>query len=215
MAQQSMETRAERRRLRERRLAIPREERVSAERAIAKQLARMHLIRRGSRIAAYLAMPGEASLDRVIESAHATGATVWVPRITSRRRAKMRFCKLAPGAPLRRNARAFGIREPATGALTSVSPIRLDVVLVPLVGFDRAGHRLGMGAGFYDRALRGRRDRTRVWRRPRLIGIAYACQEVAHIEPAEWDVTLDAIVTERGLIVPRGRSPEMAARSPS
>jgi len=60
-----------------------------------------------------------------------------------------------------------------------------------------------MGAGYYDRALRRRRERTRAWRRPRLIGIAFACQEVARIEPSPWDVALDCVVTEREVVVPR------------
>jgi len=54
-----------------------------------------------------------------------------------------------------------------------------------------------------DDALAARRDRDRAYRRPKLVGIAYACQEVDSIEPRAWDVALDAVVTERELIVPR------------
>ncbi len=71
---------------------------------------------------------------------------------------------------------------------------------MPLVGFDSCGHRLGMGAGFYDRALRPRLDRTQSFRRPRLIGIAYSVQQVERLEPAPWDVALDLVVTERGIL---------------
>jgi 5-formyltetrahydrofolate cyclo-ligase len=56
-----------------------------------------------------------------------------------------------------------------------------------------------MGAGFYDRALRRRGDRTRPFRHPRLIGVAFAIQRVERIDPAPWDVALDMVVTERGV----------------
>jgi 5-formyltetrahydrofolate cyclo-ligase len=57
-----------------------------------------------------------------------------------------------------------------------------------------------MGAGFYDRALRRRVERTQPWRRPRLIGVAYAVQQVDRLERQPWDVPLDLVVTERGVL---------------
>ena len=75
----------------------------------------------------------------------------------------------------------------------------LDVVFLPLVGFDRSGVRLGSGGGFYDRALAFRQLRS-VWRAPRLIGLAYAFQELASIGAAAHDVLMDAVVTEEGVI---------------
>jgi 5-formyltetrahydrofolate cyclo-ligase len=89
----------------------------------------------------------------------------------------------------------FGIAEPQG---TEVLAARwLDVVFLPLVGFDRRGVRLGMGGGFYDRAFAFRQLRS-VWHAPRLIGLAYAFQEVANIRAAAHDVLLDAVVTEEG-----------------
>jgi 5-formyltetrahydrofolate cyclo-ligase len=203
MAQPTAEIRAERRRLRALRLALPRAERSAAEAAIAAALRRLRIFRRGRRVAVYLAMSGEASLADALEDAFDTGAGIYVPRVTSRRLGRMRFVRLRRGLPLRPNASAFGILEPAGERLEWSPPQRLDAILVPMVGFDRNGNRLGMGAGYYDRALQQRRDRARKWRRPMLVGIAFACQEVAAIEPSHWDVGLDLIVTERELIVPR------------
>ena len=200
MAEPADADRAARRRLRALRRSMPRAERAAAERAIAARLRRLGCARPGLRVAAYLAMPGEASLADFLAAASATGTRLWVPRIASRRRRTLEFVELAPGASLRRGA--YGIAEPA-GCGRPVRIGNLDVVLVPLVAFDRAGHRLGMGAGYYDRALAARRDRGRAYRRPKLVGIAYACQEVDSIEPRPWDVALDAVVTERELIVPR------------
>ena len=190
--------RAARRRLRALRLSMPAAERAAAERAIAARLRRLGLARPGLRVAAYLAMPGEASLATFL--AVAAGARVYLPRISSRRRRTLEFVELAPGAELRRGP--YGILEPpAHGRRARMAT--LDAVLVPLVAFDREGHRLGMGAGYYDRALAPRRDRVRAYRRPKLVGIAYSCQELASITPRAWDVALDAVVTERELIVPR------------
>ncbi len=201
MAQQTAAIRAERRRLRALRLALPRPGRIAAERAIAATLRRLRVLRRGRRVAVYLAMPGEASIAGAIAAALGSGVEIFVPQVQSRRLGRMRFVRLRPSSALRPNA--FGIAEPTGGARDWLPPLRLDVILVPVVGFDRDGNRLGMGAGYYDRALRRRRDGARNWRRPRLVGLAFACQEVARIEPSPWDVRLDLVVTEREIVVPR------------
>ncbi|HVC30314.1 MAG TPA: 5-formyltetrahydrofolate cyclo-ligase, partial [Steroidobacteraceae bacterium] len=91
----------------------------------------------------------------------------------------------------------FGILEPEGAQLASAR--LLDVVFLPLVGFDRLGVRLGMGGGYYDRAFGFMRLRS-VWRAPLLVGIGYASQEVERIASAAHDVPLDRVITERGMI---------------
>jgi 5-formyltetrahydrofolate cyclo-ligase len=86
---------------------------------------------------------------------------------------------------------------PAEGAL-AISPRWLHLVLVPLVGFDPRGHRLGMGAGFYDRHFAFLRHR-RAWRRPLLIGVAFEAQKVSRLAESGHDVQLDGVVTESGV----------------
>jgi 5-formyltetrahydrofolate cyclo-ligase len=106
-------------------------------------------------------------------------------------------------------ANRFGIPEP-TSKGRHIRPARhLDVLLVPLVGFDSTGNRIGMGGGYYDRTL-AFLNRRRQWRRPRLIGIAHECQRVAAIEPRAWDVPLQAVATERRLYA-RSRRPAIVA----
>ena len=92
-----------------------------------------------------------------------------------------------------------GIPEPVAQAGARLRSTDLDVVLVPLLGFDRRGNRLGSGAGFYDRsfAFLGAMQRPA---RPVLVGIGYHFQEVAEITPESWDVKLDFIATDRELI---------------
>lgn len=103
---------------------------------------------------------------------------------------------LSPPARTPRSLRInrFGIIEPEGPALAS--PRLLDVVFLPLVGFDRHGVRLGMGGGYYDRAFGFRRLRA-CWHSPLLVGLGFAVQEVPCIAPAAHDVPLDLVITER------------------
>jgi len=200
MAQPTPEVRATRRRLRELRLALGPAERAAAERAIRATLVRLGVFRRGTHVALYLPMRGEVDVRPCLEVARRHGSHLYVPRVVSRRRRQMLFAPWNEDGAHRTNA--FGILEP--GSAAGARPvIGLDVVVLPLVGFDSSGNRLGMGAGFYDRALRRRLDRSTTWRRPRLIGVAYACQQLPVIPASPWDVPLDLVVTERGVIVPR------------
>ena len=96
---------------------------------------------------------------------------------------------------MRRNH--LGIMEPVQRRRLSAHD--LDLVFVPLVGFDARGMRLGMGAGYYDRAFAFLRRRT-YWFHPRLIGLAYSFQQVPHIEGAPHDVRLNCVITEKGPI---------------
>jgi 5-formyltetrahydrofolate cyclo-ligase len=198
MPRSTPEVDAVRRRLRQIRRSLPRAERVRAERRIAQFLRRLQLFRPGARVGVYLAVRGEVSLALSVDAAHRIGAVLFAPAITSRRRRTMAFVPLAPRGPTRRNA--FGIAEPRVHAGRRQPVSRLDTILVPLVAFDRRGQRLGMGAGYYDRALQGRKDPTRAWKRPRLVGIAFAFQEVPPIDAAPWDVALDCMVTDREII---------------
>jgi 5-formyltetrahydrofolate cyclo-ligase len=107
----------------------------------------------------------------------------------------LRFAELRDDTRL--VADKYGILEPAGGFRNTVPAHALDLVLVPLVAFDLDGRRVGMGGGYYDRTFEYLRWR-RCWHRPRLVGVAYEMQRVAHIDEDTWDVPLHAIVTENG-----------------
>jgi 5-formyltetrahydrofolate cyclo-ligase len=96
-------------------------------------------------------------------------------------------------------AGVFGLREPSAAA-AEVEP---DILLVPLLAFDRAGHRIGYGAGYYDLTLARLRARKKVT----AIGIAFAAQEVPAIPKTRRDEPLDFVLTEREVIEIRGLSP--------
>ena len=123
-------------------------------------------------------------------------------------RTNMDFVLLRPGAlPLR--PRALPPPQPipaAPGWPVARPPAQLDLILAPLVAFDRAGGRLGMGGGYYDRLLSAPR--------PPVIGVAHGCQEVPRVPLDAWDQPVDAIVTETALIAPPSRGLPLAIRNP-
>jgi 5-formyltetrahydrofolate cyclo-ligase len=159
----------------------------------AKAVAGLPMFKAGKRVALYLPFDRETDTAALIAAARRRGVRVFVPVIVDRRHSRIRFYPL--GGKTRRGV--FGIAVPArTGRPTP--PRWLDLIVIPLVGVDAAGRRLGMGGGFYDRALEFRR-RRRHWPGPRLVGLAFDCQrtESAFAEP--WDVNLDSLATESGL----------------
>lgn len=181
-----------RRELRRRRKAMTRKERGRLERAVLRHAS--PLLRRGKRIGAYLAAGSELDLSTVIARARLRGAVVSLPAIPARGR-RLWFTRLGPD-PLRwRLHPRYRIREydgPRARAET------LDVLLIPLLGVDADGYRLGQGGGFYDATLAFRR-RHPLARRPLLVGVAFDCQCVERVPREAWDVRLDAILTPSGL----------------
>jgi 5-formyltetrahydrofolate cyclo-ligase len=177
--------------LRAQRRSVPLAERKRAAARVARNADRGFHLRAGQRIALYASLPEELDTAPLLQLALDRGCRIYLPRI-ERRSGRMRF--VAIGERLRFNR--LGIAEPE--GRDTIGARWLDLVFLPLVGFDAHGMRLGMGGGFYDRAFAFRRTRH-VWRGPKLIGIAYELQRVPRIESEPHDVLLDAVVTEKGI----------------
>jgi 5-formyltetrahydrofolate cyclo-ligase len=162
-------------------------------RLAAKAVAGLRMFRAGKRIALYLPFDRETDTAPLIAAARRRGVRVFVPVIVDRRHNRIRFY------PLDRKTRRgeFGIAIPRELA-HPMPPRWLDLIVVPLVGVDAAGRRLGMGGGFYDRALEFRR-RRRHWPGPHLVGFAFDCQRTESRFADAWDVSLDSLATESGL----------------
>jgi 5-formyltetrahydrofolate cyclo-ligase len=182
-----------RRRLKQLRRAVPAAERRAAGEAVAHHIGHRFNLRPGLRIAVYAPLPAELDTAALVRLCAQHRCRIYLPRLTDLRRHRMQF--VAAGGTMRRNH--LGIMEPVR--LRRLPARNLDLVFVPLVGFDAKGERLGMGAGYYDRAFAFLR-RRRHWIHPRLIGLAYSFQQVPHIEGASHDVRLNAVITEKGLI---------------
>ena len=195
--------RALRRELRARRSALPPWRRLALARRIEAQVAHLPQLRRGAAVAMYAHFGSEVPTTRLRALALRRGCRLYLPTIASFTSYTMDF-RRDFGRPMPRNR--LGIGEPQGTPLLDVR--QLDLLLVPMVGFDAAGYRIGNGAGYYDRLLGARLPerlgdaRARapaLWPRPLLVGIAFECQRLAHIDAAAHDVPLDAVVTEQGL----------------
>jgi 5-formyltetrahydrofolate cyclo-ligase len=163
-------------------------------RIVARNAARALQLQGHWRIALYAALPWELDAAPLMAIAARRGCRIYLPRIERRRASRgMRFVEMR--GPLSFNR--LGIAEPQGGA--TLGARWLDVVFLPLLGFDRHGVRLGTGGGYYDRAFEFRHVR-RAWHGPRLIGLAYGFQHVESIGAAAHDVLMDAVVTEEGMI---------------
>ncbi|TVQ87654.1 MAG: 5-formyltetrahydrofolate cyclo-ligase [Chromatiaceae bacterium] len=178
-----------------RRALSPRQQRQHAA-AVARHLGRNPRLRRVRRIALYLPADGEVDPGPLRERLARPVRRWYLPVLRQHPRGRLWFVRQRRGERLRRNR--FGIPEPLRRSGAILPGHALDLVLVPLVGFDGRCNRLGMGGGFYDRSLAFRRWR-RHWQRPLLIGLAHECQRVAQIAARPWDVPVDAVVTELGL----------------
>ena len=136
-------------------------------------------------LAGYVPIRSETDPSAVLREAHTAGRVIGLPAITGP--TAIVFRRWVPGDGL--IGGRFGTRAPALSA-PIVEP---DLILIPLVAFDRSGARLGYGRGFYDRAIAVLHAHGR---RPRLVGIAFSVQEVPRIPREPHDIRLDFIVTE-------------------
>jgi 5-formyltetrahydrofolate cyclo-ligase len=151
--------------------------------AIDRRLA--PLLAREGPIAGYIAHKGEPDILPFLLRAFHLGHVVALPRPDADR---LDFRRWDPDMAMEPGL--AGIPQPAGG-----DPIEPRIVLAPLVGFDRLGHRLGQGGGYYDRWFA---DHPHAMR----IGIAWSMQEVPSLPTEPWDVPLHAIVTEKEWIAP-------------
>lgn len=163
-------------------------ERADADSRICNRLQMLSVFAHAQNVAAYVAFDGEPSLQQLFHDSRNQKKRFLLPVIGSEH---MTF---APRTDHRRmQLNRFGIAEP--GARTAVPTRSIDIVLVPVVAFDSAGRRLGMGGGYYDRRFSFLLARKNYFR-PRLIGVAYEAQKITTVPTNDWDVPLWGIVTE-------------------
>ncbi|HQW80354.1 MAG: 5-formyltetrahydrofolate cyclo-ligase [Rhodanobacteraceae bacterium] len=181
--------------MRAQRMALGPAERIAAARGVGEQLETLPEFLTDLRIAVYWAVRGELPLSHALPALVRRGQIAFLPVLASDQH--LRFAPWLPGQDLAANR--FGIPEPDQNAATVIDPHGLDVVLVPLLAFDRRGHRLGSGGGWYDRSFAFLHDLPRP-AHTLLVGIGYSFQEVSMLPVEAHDVRLDFIVTERELI---------------
>ena len=165
---------------------------------ICTQLTRSKPFRAAQRIAAYFAHGKEVDLSSAMLTAWQWHKQIFLPVLASFPKGHLWWLPYTMDTPLYENR--FGIPEPQHTRRARATKLRsLDLILMPLVGFDMHGHRIGMGGGFYDRSLAQLAHDHTAWHRPLRIGVAFSWQEVANIPVQPWDIPLDGVITEHGM----------------
>lgn len=197
-----------RQQLRQQRAQLTASVRQQADQQIRQRLIHHHLFRAANNLGCYLSSAHEVATEAIIRNAWGQQKNVYLPIIQAHH--SMSFRTFTPHSQLTTNR--FGIAEPAPrSSAKDRHGLQLDLILVPLVGFDRHGHRLGMGGGFYDRHFQYKNAKAPRWchHKPLLIGLGYDCQETPDIPNHPWDIPVDGIVTETRFLLtadrPRGR----------
>jgi 5-formyltetrahydrofolate cyclo-ligase len=152
--------------------------------------------RHSRRIAFYLASKGEIDPILLMQQALKAGKQVFLPVLRKRPESGLWFAPFRPGEPLRNNR--YQIPEPVVHRHPPVMPWAIDLVFMPLVGFDKHGNRLGMGGGYYDRTFAFKRLRKHL-KGPKLIGLAHELQRVDELPAQPWDIAMDAVITEQAI----------------
>jgi len=173
------------------RQSLDEQTRVDAAHAVLAKLTQCEFYKSARSIAVYYANDGEIGTDPLIQRAWAEKKTVCLPVLLAEK--TLGFVTYSPDSELIENR--YGIPEPRYTTSDLLEIIDLDLVLMPLVAFDHALFRLGMGGGYYDRTFRNWQGGS--GQRLRLVGIGYELQRVNTIQPASWDVPASCIITEK------------------
>lgn len=170
-------------------------QRVAAAAGVLHSLEALPEFMMDQRVAGYWAMRGELPLNLAVASLQRRDQRYYLPRLADDKR--LRFAEYTTGATLAANR--YGIPEPEVPPGELFTAPQMDVVLVPLLAFDARGNRLGMGGGWYDRSFAFLAGAPRP-AHPILVGIGYAFQQVDALPTQPWDITLDFVATDAGLI---------------
>jgi 5-formyltetrahydrofolate cyclo-ligase len=177
--------------LRQRKDAMIPEDRLSKSHRICRHL--MAIIGNGETVMVFTSKEKEVNTKPLIMTLFEKGNPVVVPIIVKKdvslRLSYLRnFSALVPST--------FGVPEPIGSEIPAAAE-DIGTIVLPMLGFDRTGGRIGYGAGYYDRFLSKNRNL-------RKIGIAFACQEVESLPVDENDIRMDCIITEDGMVYPDG-----------
>lgn len=180
-----------RKQIRERRAALNQDQLSVAASNLAERGEHCRPLLAARKVLSYEPFQGEISPGKLIASLRIE--ELYLPLITDFEKCQMAFYPSNSSDSINK----FGIREPRPVGEPAAADA-FDLVLVPLVGFDRQGNRIGMGAGFYDRAFEHLKNNPSS--KPYLLGLAHHFQEQKSIQASPWDVPLNAILTDREFI---------------
>lgn len=159
---------------------------TTSSKLICNRIKKLESFRQAKRIGLYHAVNGEVHLDTLWQSCPLQGKFCYFPALNKDK--TLTFLPATPSTPFKKNQ--YGILEPDVATNLSLPLSQLDVLLIPLVAFDKECSRLGMGMGYYDRTLANHPSCL-------LVGVAYEFQKIDFIESEAWDVPLDLVITQK------------------
>lgn len=168
--------------------------RQSAAIAAAQHFVDSELFKTSHHIACYFPLPKEFDTTPIIDAIWQAKKNCYLPIVSPDK--KLHFIRYEKNDELVPNR--FNIPEPMLHGENFFPAQQLDVVLLPLIGFDLKGHRLGTGGGYYDRTFNFLKT---VPSKPLLIGLGYTIQQAGELPHDEWDVPLDGVLTPEKLLV--------------
>lgn len=190
-----MDTKTLRQQIRNKRRALSDSEREQAAFLLCERIASSRIYQHSKHVAFYLPNDGEIDLTLLIHHAWQQGKECYLPVLAEPNTQRLWFIPYTANTKLKPNR--FGIPEPVhSHSLRIRKTLSLDLILMPLVAFDKYGNRVGMGGGYYDRTLAFLRQRQ-YWHKPNLLGVAYEFQKQQQLKSNPWDIPLQSVATEQ------------------
>ncbi len=187
-----------RQQLRAARTSIQPTQRSQAAESLAIKAKQLDYYQTAKNLALYWPHDDEISTMPLLSQAIEEKKNCFLPVLLIDPRQKLAFASYSPETPLVKNR--YGILEPELTFARLIGLMELDLIYVPLVGFDSQGRRLGRGGGFYDATFADfHKSSKSKW--PKLVGLAYSCQHIDEVPADTWDWQLDAVVTESDVFV--------------
>ncbi len=177
-------------RLKKARNELPQAQVLEHSKIICQSILSSPYYQKAKSLALYHAFGNEVDLSMLYEEALLKGKGVCLP-IVNMQKNLLHFVEVDKSTPLFKNQ--LGMLEPNLSDCVQRPLQSLDLLIMPLLGFDEHCNRLGMGGGFYDRTLVDFSPQQR----PRLVGVAHQCQYSPELNLDPWDVSLDCIITEK------------------
>lgn len=166
---------------------------TEASQKVAEQIIALPVFLNAQNIGYYSAKDCELDPIYIAQAARLLKKNLFLPVISDQSKKRMVFYSHTETTPLIENQ--WHILEPNVVVEKPIEAYQLDIIFIPILGFDDAGNRLGRGAGFYDRYLACLKNTGKLI----LIGLAYEFQKLAHVPTDDWDVPMDMIVTEKNI----------------
>ena len=190
----AQEKKALRQALRKTRRELSANQQKTASQGLLKNLLDLPAYQNSQHIAVYIAADGEIDPLLLVQNAWKQGKQIYLPLVDPKGTHTLTFLPWQEDTVMVNNK--YGIPEPDSSLYKALPTQELDLVLLPLTGFDENGRRMGMGGGYYDRTFSFVREENTQSQQPRLIGLAHECQKVENIPSESWDIPLAGIATD-------------------